>query len=86
MRMPRFKLRSLILLVLIVALGLTVVIQQMQIARLHRQIMVSRQVDIAAREMAAAQRAIAQAERYAALRQLEDAHARKADAQANGGR
>jgi hypothetical protein len=82
-RPPRLKLRSLFVLVLFAAPVLTVIVQQIQIGRLHRQVAagVNREQHFRRLADASAQRAMM--EREIALRALQDA---KAAAQANGGK
>jgi hypothetical protein len=83
MRLPRFTIRSLILLVLFVAMLLGLVMQQVEIFRLHRTVMVSLRREEMMRRQAELAAFQAEKERLLAIQQLADA---KAAAQANGGK
>jgi hypothetical protein len=83
MRLPRFTIRSLILLVLFVAMLLGLVVQQVEIFRLHRTVEVSLHREEMMRRQAELTALQAEKERLLAIQQLADA---KAAAQANGGK
>jgi hypothetical protein len=81
MRLPRFTLRSLLLLVVFVALVLGLVVQQVEIDRLHRRMLAAQH-----RGEDSRRRAEAQARRAEMARQLRRLEAANAAAPANDGK
>jgi hypothetical protein len=67
MRLPRFNVRSLLVLILIAGIVIGLVVQQARIAQLHREPVALRNTETAARLAAAQQEVTAQFERDAAF-------------------